>query len=100
VLDLPPRAQIALEPLQRSALLTISANDAHGPIEMQISQQADFDTAQWSPVREQVFWAWDPDLPAQVFVRLRDANGNVSAPSRVSVSGGTVYLPLIGARSP
>jgi murein DD-endopeptidase MepM/ murein hydrolase activator NlpD len=100
VLDLPPRAQIALEPLQRSALLTISANDAHGPIEMQISQQADFDTAQWSPMREQVFWAWDPNLPAQVFVRLRDANGNVSAPSRVSVSGGTVYLPLIGARSP
>ncbi len=94
-LDLTPQAQIELEPLAKGALVSIVAAEHDSPIEMQVSQQPDFSAAQWQPLRKRVFWAWEPDLPAHLYVRLRDSNGNLSTPYRVTVPGSTIYLPLL-----
>jgi murein DD-endopeptidase MepM/ murein hydrolase activator NlpD len=94
-LNLAPRAQITLEPLQRGALLTIAAAEAEGDIEMQVSQNANFGGAPWQPWRRRVYWSWEPDLPPRLFVRLRNADGSISAVYQVRVPGSTIYLPLI-----
>ena len=101
----PPHGVIALpstttEPTPKTVVLAIDGEDnpeteEHAPfdgalfdpsaeqsgvVEMQISNRADFEDATWEPYNPNKEWTLDPDGNGQatVYVRFRDAAGNVS----------------------
>ncbi|NTW02306.1 MAG: hypothetical protein HGA19_13665, partial [Oscillochloris sp.] len=75
--------------------VTIAAVDSTGALMMQVSQNADVDNVSWQPLRKQFFWAWNPTWPRQIYVRLRDMAGNVSAIQRIGLPAQIIYLPVI-----
>lgn len=96
ILSRPPQASVrALASDGRGVLLRTSASDAQGPVQMQISQRADFSAANWQPLRSSRFWVWQVGLEQVVYLRFRDATGLISEPLRVSNPGRIIYLPLI-----
>ncbi len=101
-LNLPPQGLVHMfKHDQRRAILRISTNKPQQPIDMQISDQPDFDDAVWVPLQSELEWVWpvnaviDADTVPGVYVRLRDADGQISEPLRVMVVTEQVYLPLI-----
>ncbi|NTV65856.1 MAG: peptidoglycan DD-metalloendopeptidase family protein, partial [Oscillochloris sp.] len=77
------------------ATLEIRARDTLGPLMMQISQRPDFGSATWQPLRQSLFWAWNPALPPQIYVRVRDQVGNLSSVLVAVPPGQMVYLPMV-----
>jgi murein DD-endopeptidase MepM/ murein hydrolase activator NlpD len=95
-LDLPPRASAVLEPTGALGVTAlISATDSSGPISMQLSQRPDFADAAWQPLSARVFWAWQPGRPRRLYLRLRDANGNLSAARPLGFPPQRIYLPQL-----
>jgi murein DD-endopeptidase MepM/ murein hydrolase activator NlpD len=104
-LDLPPQGVAHIVTSNDiGATLAISATDVQQPVEMQVSQSASFDQANWQPLRSHLFWIWrstsEPSTsttsPADLFVRFRDAGGQVSAPLSLRTSTRSpVYLPMV-----
>jgi murein DD-endopeptidase MepM/ murein hydrolase activator NlpD len=95
-LKLAPRATVTLDgggPL--GVTVVISATDSHVPIEIQLSSEQDFAGAQWQPLQERFFWMWKPGSGQQLYLRLRDSEGMVSATLRVARPGSEIYLPMI-----
>jgi hypothetical protein len=74
-----------------------------GVTEMQISNRADFEDVEWEPYTSSKEWGLAPnaDNHATVFVRYRDAAGNVSDTVSLTVqvhsTGGNmnIYLPIL-----
>jgi hypothetical protein len=96
ILDLPPRLGVSLEPTgPLGVTVAISATDSGGPLMMQVSQRLDFAEALWQPLQRQFFWAWDASEPRSLYVRLRDAGGNISPPQPAATPSLRVYLPLV-----
>jgi murein DD-endopeptidase MepM/ murein hydrolase activator NlpD len=96
VLSQPPQgAARAIASDGRGVLLRISASDAQGPVQVQISQQQDFSDAHWQPLRASRFWIWQAAREPVAYLRFRDATGLVSEPLRVAAPGRITYLPLI-----
>ncbi|EFO81541.1 peptidase M23B [Oscillochloris trichoides DG-6] len=97
VLDLPPLLHMNLEPTgPLGATITLQAEDAGtGGLMMQVTQQQNFRDVPWQPLRERFFWAWNPELPQQVQVRLRDRAGNISVPEVAFPVQQRIYLPLV-----
>jgi murein DD-endopeptidase MepM/ murein hydrolase activator NlpD len=102
VLDLPPRGEAAFASSNElTATLAISATDQQQPIMMQISTRQSFFGAPWRPLETMVVWHWkgtqasepSAERPA-LYVRFRDAGGQLSEPVRVTTPFGRVYLPL------
>lgn len=95
-LNLPPRATVTLvESNDIAATLALSVTDSHQPVDMQISQTADFERALWEPVRASVRWFWysddvlvqsngDNQSARTLYLRFRDASGQVSEPVAVT----------------
>lgn len=103
-LHLPPRGDAQVYTSNEiGATLLITATDQHQPVMMQITQDEDWDTAEWEPLRSSTFRVWKPLLSltkeekAQrgFFVRFRDAEGTISPPLRVSVAQSRLYIPII-----
>lgn len=94
LLDLAPRMDLSLEPTgPLGATAVISATDGGGPIMMQVSQRQDFVGAEWQPLQGRFFWAWEPGQPRQLYVRLRDVGGNITAPQDAAPPEWRGYLP-------
>jgi murein DD-endopeptidase MepM/ murein hydrolase activator NlpD len=95
-LDLPPTGTARITSHdQAGAILEIAANDRDQPIMMQISQRIDFADADWQPYRTQLYWAWEPDRPTRVYVRLRDATGRIAPPLALTIEQYGLHLPLL-----
>jgi hypothetical protein len=102
-LDLPPRGEaVFASNNQLTATLAISATDQQQPVMMQISTRQSFFGAPWRPLKAMVVWHWkgaqtntlSGERPA-LYVRFRDAGGQLSEPVRVTTPFGQVYLPLL-----
>ncbi len=97
-LDLPPRGTATI--LDQSTIgstVAISVTDLHQPVDMQMSQTGDFAEATWEPARDTIRWLWYPphgNLPS-LYVRFRDAGGNVSEPVQVVRRGETIFMPFV-----
>lgn len=111
-LNLPPQGHAHLTNVNElSATLVISATDAQLPISMQISSDPTFAGANWQRLRTQLDWEWPGDVitsqedtakdrttnAPELYVRFRDAEGQVSAPVRVKLLAEQLYLPLIAS---
>lgn len=119
-LDLPPRGTAVLSSATAlSATLALSATDMQQPVSMQIGLDPDFAQVPWQDFQPVVTWFWSTDplvewlwrgvlrysqqrtspaLFAEVpplYVRFRDAGGQISDPIRVQVPRARLYLPLI-----
>jgi hypothetical protein len=95
-LDMAPRGSAALLGADAlGATLAISVTDAHPPLSVQISQRADFAGAGWQPLRPVLPWTWQREGPRQLFVRFRDAGGNISEALQVTPAW-RIYLPVVG----
>jgi murein DD-endopeptidase MepM/ murein hydrolase activator NlpD len=103
-LDLPPRGEaVFASNNELTATLTISATDQQQPIMMQVSTRQSFFGAPWRPLEPTVIWHWKGstqddeasiERPA-LYVRFRDAGGQLSEPVRVTTPFKQVYLPLL-----
>jgi hypothetical protein len=102
-LDLPPRGEaVFASSNELTATLAISATDQQQPIMMQISTRRSFFGAPWRPLETAVVWHWkgaqDNEPSAEqpeLYVRFRDAGGQLSEPIRVTTPFGRAYLPLL-----
>jgi murein DD-endopeptidase MepM/ murein hydrolase activator NlpD len=70
----------------------VTAYDQHLPLQLQISEAADFADAAWQPFQSSFLLNRPP--PSQLYLRLRDANGNISAVMYVTADAQRVLLPL------
>lgn len=121
-LNLPPRGSATLVTSNDlKATLALSATDAHPPIAVQISTRADFDVAVWQPLHPQMEWNWQTSAlsatrsdalyhlqriiwplahyqqkePVPLYVRFRDATGQISTVHLISTGVSPVYLPRV-----
>jgi hypothetical protein len=104
-LDLPPRGTAVLSDINKlTATIMITATDSHPPVEMQLGTDPTFEDARWAPLEPLVGWRWPwrsavasdaRDTLPELYVRFRDANGNVSEAQRVAAPPQPVYLPLV-----
>ncbi|WP_129633752.1 peptidoglycan DD-metalloendopeptidase family protein [Candidatus Oscillochloris fontis] len=96
-LDLPPLLNLNLEPTgPLGTTVSILVEDGGtGGLMMQVTQQENFWEVPWQPLRERFFWAWNPELPQQLRVRVRDMGGNISTPGVGFVVQDRIYLPLV-----
>ncbi len=93
-LDLPPALAATLVSNDgRRAGLVLAPRWADGPLEMQISERASFAAAEWQPFRPRLSWQWQ-DAPRTLYLRLRDADGQVGPSVRV-LPEGRILLPLV-----
>lgn len=109
----PPQVTLVLEasdnpdteehPAFDGALLDPAAEES-GVTEMQISNRGDFEGAVWEPYQPTKPWALEPgpDGRATVYVRYRDAAGNISDPVALTVQvdpngqpSFNLFLPLV-----
>jgi hypothetical protein len=101
LLDLPPRGTAVFSAAtELTATVVLSATDSHPPIEMQLSADPVFEDVAWLPFEPLVNWRRarairTGDALPVVYVRFRDANGNVSERQRVAAPPLPVYLPLV-----
>jgi murein DD-endopeptidase MepM/ murein hydrolase activator NlpD len=101
LLDLPPRGTAVFSAAtELTATVVLSATDSHPPIEMQLSADPVFEDVPWLPFEPLVNWRRarairTGDALPVVYVRFRDANGNVSERQRVAAPPLPVYLPLV-----
>ncbi len=97
MLDLPPRLDLHVEPSgSLAAMLEIAVEDGGSDgLMMQVTQQQNFRDVPWQPLRERFFWVWNPGMPRQVQVRVRDTGGNISTPEVAFPVEQRIYLPLV-----
>jgi murein DD-endopeptidase MepM/ murein hydrolase activator NlpD len=100
-LDLPPRGTAVFSASSNlTATVVLSVTDSHPPVQVQLSADPAFEDVAWEPFEPRAVWrrALANDtrgvLP-ELYVRFRDANGNVSAAQRVAAPPQPVYLPLV-----
>ncbi len=102
-LDLPPRGEARMAEYDHERVIVqMSADDLQQPIDVQISTSPDFEQDGWLPLQPAAELRWQPalatdslDNPPNLYVRFRDANGNISEAIRVFNAANAVYLPLV-----
>ncbi len=94
VLNLPPQATARAEWLDLTTVrVVLNASDHHLPLEIQLSETPDFTTAAWLPFVPEVRWRWETTETPRLFVRFRDATGQMGLPIEV-VPTYHVFVPL------
>jgi hypothetical protein len=102
-LNLPPRGTVAITSFSElTATLAISVTDVQQPIAMQLSHSREVAADAWQPVQSGIEWQWlhddDRQYPTPLYVRFRDASGQVSDPVRVAFPyQQQSFLPMIQA---
>jgi hypothetical protein len=80
--------------------LTLGASDAlspQGQLQMQVSNDSGFSGAVWQPFQASLSWTLLPGLGSHtVYVRYRDAAGNVSSPYHTGIKVlASFYIPIV-----
>ncbi len=106
-LNLPPQGSAYVSEVvadtRLRATLDITVTDQHQPIEMQVGTDPTFQGAPWQTAVPRAVWEMpvpriDPTAPSvlpNLYIRFRDASGQMTEPALVLNANNRVYVPMI-----